>query len=271
MSIRPSPWPDAHAVDRPAQIKAENQPTEKGKPGASRGRKARGLARREIARLPVHTEKGAYEMTDRLFSLRARMAVASGVLATMAASALMVSPAVAKKPPPPAQPAACLAPALTQPFLSAHDQNWYALAPGQSVDNFDGLGWTLRGGAALESARLADGQSGSVLDMPSGSRAVSPPVCVNFGFKAARTMVRSVAGKAGVRVGVSYDGTGAASSLKNSGRFHGHRSAWTVSRRINVKPSNVAGWQVARFVLSAEGRRGDFQIYDFYVDPRMKG
>ena len=32
-------------------------PTEKGKPGASRGRKARGLTPCEIARLPVHTRK----------------------------------------------------------------------------------------------------------------------------------------------------------------------------------------------------------------------
>jgi len=39
---------------------------------------------------------------------------------------------------------ACSAPtySFSQPFASVKDNNWYTLAPGQSVDSFNGNGWT---------------------------------------------------------------------------------------------------------------------------------
>ena len=55
-SLCPAPVHRRQASLRCARCAARN-PTEKGKPGASRGRKARGLTPCEIARLPVHTRK----------------------------------------------------------------------------------------------------------------------------------------------------------------------------------------------------------------------
>ena len=37
---------------------------------------------------------------------------------------------------------ACPAPALSQLLLLVGDPNWYALAPGETTDNFTGAGWT---------------------------------------------------------------------------------------------------------------------------------
>ena len=38
---------------------------------------------------------------------------------------------------------------------------------------------------------------------------------------------------------------------------------------MNLDPAQRPGWQRARFTLIAGGRTSEFQIYDFYVDPRM--
>ena len=81
----------------------------------------------------------------------------------------------------PVQTSACSEPsyAFSQPFSSVKDSNWYTLAPGQSVNSFDATGWTLSGGAKLVTTTLADGSTGTVLDLPAGATAVTPPMCVS--------------------------------------------------------------------------------------------
>jgi hypothetical protein len=95
---------------------------------------------------------------------------------------------------------------LSQPLLSVGDSNWYTLTPGESVDAFGG-GWTLSGGAQIQTTRLADGQTSQVLNLPSGSKAVSPVMCVDDGYQTARSEVRNVVGSQGVFFYVSYEGT----------------------------------------------------------------
>ena len=70
--------------------------------------------------------------------------------------------------------ASCTAPALTSPFASLGDANQYALLPGESADNFTATGWLLGGGAKVVTTKLADGTTGSVLDLPAGAYAISP-------------------------------------------------------------------------------------------------
>ena len=160
---------------------------------------------------------------------------------------------------------------LNQPFLWARDRNWYTLVPGQAPDGFTGAGWTLTGGARVLSTRLKDGQTGSVLDLPSGARAVSPAICVTTNDPAARAMVRNVIGGQGVAFYISYAGRRTWAKPQKTGQFHGRHGAWTPSTRINLLPSHrIEGWQIARFVFVGGGKRSDFQVYDFYVDPRMK-
>lgn len=160
----------------------------------------------------------------------------------------------------------CTAPALTQPFLSAKDSNWYTLTPGETPGSFNGAGWTLSGGASIKPGQSG---AGSVLDLPSGSQAVSPPVCVASDYPTARTMVRDVAGSEGVQVYVAYAGTRTESQAQNTGQVHGQQSAWSLSNTFNIHPGNLPGWQLVRFTLVPGGRSSDFQVYDFYVDPHM--
>jgi hypothetical protein len=163
----------------------------------------------------------------------------------------------------------CSPPSLSQPLLWAKDTHWYTLAAGQTPGNFTGDGWTLSGGANIITTTQADGQTGSVLDLPSGSKAVSPTMCVDLGYKTARTMVRNVVGGEGVFFYVSYAGTTTWNKPKNTGQVHGAHSDWTLSNPVNVQPSSDPGWQEVRFTFVSGGTGSDFQIYDFYVDPRM--
>jgi hypothetical protein len=209
-------------------------------------------------------------MTQGLFSRRSL--TASGLLAGLL-SVLAVSPALAKSSTTtqPVDTSACSDPQLSQPFLSAGDANWYTLAPGESADSLDATGWTLSGGAQVHGVQLDDGTTGSVLDLPSGASATTPPMCVSSDFPTARTMVRDVTGDEGIHIAVAYAGTKTESKPKDVGQVRGKGGDWTLSDPFNVHPGNVPGWQLVRFSFVAGGKSSDFQIYDFYVDPRMRG
>ena len=167
----------------------------------------------------------------------------------------------------------CSNPALSQPFLSWGDSNWYTLAPGQSAGGFGGSGWTLLTGASVRSSSLLDGGSGSVLNLPPLSIAISPPVCVESDYPTARAVVR---GGAGARVSIvalyadALGGSGVTESVLQTGLSGalGGGAAWAPSGVVQVHPGNLPGWQVVQFVF-VNLSVGDLQLYDFYVDPRM--
>jgi hypothetical protein len=163
----------------------------------------------------------------------------------------------------------CTAPTLTQPFTAWGDQSWYTLVPGQTPGNFDSSGWTLSGGARV----VVDGQygGGTVLDLPSKAKAVSPTFCVSSDYPIARAMIRDVVGSEGVFFYVSYEGTPTWNTPKNTGQMHGNQTAWTLSGKLNMQPSSVSGWQLVRLTLIAGGNTSDFRLYNLYVDPYSKG
>jgi hypothetical protein len=170
----------------------------------------------------------------------------------------------------PVDTSGCTSPLLTQPFSTARDGNWYTLMPGESPGSFDGTGWTLTGGAKIVTTTTANGSTGSVLDLPSGSTAVSPVMCVTSAYPTARTMVRNATGGDGVHFQVSYEGTRTWTQPQETGQVHGNQTNWTLSGNINVHPAdNVTGWQPVRFTLVGGGKSSNFQVYDFYVDPRL--
>jgi hypothetical protein len=182
-------------------------------------------------------------------------------LATTAESALANTTTVVSS-------AACSTPQLSQPFASWQDNNWYTLAPGESADSFDGGGWTLLNGANIQTERLNDGQSGSVLDLPSGAEAISPPMCVDSDYPTARTMVQTTGG-AQVAAGVFYGGAAPKSQYQLSGTIQGTGAGFSLSQPLQVHPGNQTGWQMVQFIFGSTGSAGDGQIYNFYVDPRM--
>ena len=94
--------------------------------------------------------------------------------------------------------------------------------------------------------------------------------CASADYPTARTLIREVVGNQGVHLYVSYAGTKTASQPKNTGQVHGSGGSWTLSKPANVAPGNIPGWQPVRFTLGADGQASDYQIYNFYVDPRMR-
>jgi len=165
----------------------------------------------------------------------------------------------------------CTSPTLTQPFLSWGDHNYYTPIPGENANVFPGTGWSLTGGAKIVTTTLADGTVSQVLDLPSGSKAVSPTMCVASNYPTARTMIRDLVGSEGVFFYVSYLNTNTWNTPKNTGQVHGKATAWTLSDPVNVQPSNLAGWQVVRFTLIPGGSHSDFQVYNFNIDPYSRG
>jgi hypothetical protein len=164
----------------------------------------------------------------------------------------------------------CFDQAFVQPFAAFNDNGFYTLMPGESADDFNGAGWTLSNGASIETTTLDDGATGQVLDLPGGSAAVSPLMCVRSNYPTARTMIRDAASGAGVQVYVSYAGTNTWEQPKTAGKVHGKSTAWTLSDSFNLQPYKVwTGWEVVRFGLVATGNHSEYQLYNLYVDPHM--
>ncbi|HUO70895.1 MAG TPA: hypothetical protein VMU39_08970 [Solirubrobacteraceae bacterium] len=199
----------------------------------------------------------------------------------LAIAAVAAAPAQAKKAPSaqatttPVDTSMCTAPALTQPFLFWQDTNWYALAPGQTANSFTGTGWVLSGGAKIVTMKLADSTTGSVLDLPAGSQAVSPTVCLTSAYPNARMMVSNLSGSNGGKVGfsVSYAGTSSATSPVQTGTFkttgnQGVSGGWELSDPVALAPSSSAGWQPMQITLTASGPK-ELAVYNLYLDPRM--
>jgi len=167
-------------------------------------------------------------------------------------------------------PLQCKEAVLTQPFLYVGDLSWYTLAPGQAPDKFEAKGWTLSGGASLKTVVVEDGKTGTVVDLPSGSKAVSPNFCVTKEYPTARAIVRNVIGSEGVYFNVSYLGTASWLTPKNTGQVHGSGTAWTPVTPVNMQPYGVEGWQIVKLTLVPGGTKSDFQLYNLYIDPYVR-
>jgi hypothetical protein len=165
----------------------------------------------------------------------------------------------------------CTTQAFLQPFTAFKDNGFYTLMPGESADDFDGTGWTLNGGARTVTTALNDGSTGPVLDLPGGSSAVSPLMCVRSNYPTARTMIRDLNSASGIHVYVSYAGTNTWEEPHNAGKLHGKSSAWSLSDNFNLQPYRVwNGWEVVRFGFVATGNNAEYQLYNLYVDPHLR-
>ena len=160
----------------------------------------------------------------------------------------------------------CPSYSLSQAFLSWGDSHEYTLLGGESVDNVGGQGWQLSHGAHLTTATLADGSQGQVLDMPAGSVAITPPMCVNdSGYPRARAMVSDLSGSQGIAVYVSYPGTRVLARPLAAGRIKNMRSGFRPTRPIMLHAGPLRG--VHKVVLRLVARGGEYQLYNLYIDP----
>ena len=193
----------------------------------------------------------------------------AGVASVVIVVSLAAVPALgASATGPPTPTASCPAPTVSQPFLNLKDKNYYTLAPGGDFANPSGGGWTLSGGAKIVQTTQPDGTTGYALDLPSKAVAVSPVMCVTSAYPTARLSVRNVVGSEGVSFNVSYANGSSWTTPKNTGQFHGQHNAWTLSNPLNIQPGKAAGWQQVRFTFIAGGTTSDFQVKNFWVDPR---
>lgn len=174
-------------------------------------------------------------------------------------------------PPPAPSTGPCSDPVLSQVFLPAGDSSYYTPAPGQTGGGFVGTGWTLTGGASIVTTARADGSSGLVLDLPAGSMAVSPDMCVTSLYPTARMMIRSLYGGDDISFRVSYGGTNTWTNPHETGHVHGNNKSWTLSDSVQLQPGNVSGWQVLRVTLVPDGGHSEFQLYDLELDPYARG
>ena len=167
----------------------------------------------------------------------------------------------------------CTAPIVYQPFLPLGDSNWYALAPGESYDNFTGTGWTLSNGASISTTTLADGSTGSVLNVPYGGKVVSPVLCVNNTYPYMRMMLKTVGGGS-VSFAISYMlNTGAWKSPQSVGSVTSSSTNWALTGQVGLASGPYTGWNYAQVTMTGGGKTttSASSIYNLYLDPRMKG
>ena len=159
----------------------------------------------------------------------------------------------------------CPAAALSQPF--AGDTRWYTLAPGEAQNEFGGIGWVLTGGARIVTQTLANGSAGTVLDLPAGSTATSPAMCVDSSYPLARMQTRTL-GKAPDNSTKFYTVPVATSSLSGGMPVLGTPN-WATSPPDNVAGSAATAEQV-QFKFVAGPKAADLQVYKLYIDPHMR-
>lgn len=205
-------------------------------------------------------------------SLKRRLSWTAG--ACVAVLGLAASPALAKKSAAVAAatetPATCEGQVFSQPFLAYGDSAFYTLVPGGEFKSAS-EGWTLSGGASVISATLPEGGTGGALNLPSGAKAESPPMCVTLAYPTAKAWVDGAKGSKGVNVFVSYAGTASAITPQEVVTIKAKHGTWTLGK-FAVEPS-LAGTEDAprevRFIFEG-GSKGATELYDVYVDPRMK-
>jgi len=168
--------------------------------------------------------------------------------------------------------AVCPGQIFSQPFLALGDLNSYTLVSGSEFNN-PPEGWELKGGAKVVSATHPDGSAGYALDLPSGAVAVSAPVCVTLQYPSGRLYSKTLEGKAGVAVAVSYAETKSETKPRQVGETKNTQGAWEASEAFSVL-AQLAGkaeeTREVRFVLTAGGNATSTLVYGLYVDPWMK-
>jgi hypothetical protein len=169
-----------------------------------------------------------------------------------------------------AEMAVCPGQTFSQPFEGLQDSNYYTLVEGSEFNEGAG-GWELSNGAEVLEAARPDGSSGSVLNLPLGAEAVSPPVCVTLAYPTARAYVQNPASGGAVVVSVAYTGTKSEEKPKVVGQLRGQQNEWALSRPFDVRPQlggKSEEVRQVRFHFAATGKNTS-RLFGLYVDPRM--
>jgi hypothetical protein len=169
---------------------------------------------------------------------------------------------------------ACSYSGAEQVFSPWGDSSHYVLAPDGGFEG-GGSGWSLRGGAAVvagnESFFLNDAADGRSLSLPTGSSAVSPPICMSLDTPHFRLLARNGGNPAAtLRVEATYSLLGLIRT-KTVGTVSGG-STWAPSQQIStvLTLSTVVGTLIPSAIqirITPVGNGGNWQVDDVYVDP----
>jgi hypothetical protein len=173
------------------------------------------------------------------------------------------------------QQANCPSTAMVQPFATGWgDTDSYFLAPGGS---FEGslTGWTVKGatvGHGNETYYVNSSKDRSSLNLPNGSQATSPSICVTTQTPDLRVFVRNTgSASATLNVNMTYTNMQGQPTTVTVGSLTGGAS-WSLSPQVsflqNIMPlvnSNGQTW--VTFTFAPVGKNGQWQVDDFYVDP----
>jgi hypothetical protein len=173
-----------------------------------------------------------------------------------------------------AQGASCPNYGADQVFKPWGDAKYYVLAPDGGFEA-GGAGWSLSGGASVvegnESFYLNDAGDSRSLDLPNGSSASSPPVCMSLDTPVFRLLARNTGDpSAGLRVEATYKLLGLVRTKTVSTVKAG--PSWAPSQQMStvLTLSTIVGTLIPSAIqirITPVGSGGDWQVDDLYIDP----
>ncbi len=171
----------------------------------------------------------------------------------------------------------CEGQALERPFLRWLDPASYTLAPDGAFSG-GAEGWDRRGAAVVadnEPYRVHGDRATAALDLPRGSSATSPPVCVGLEHPTVRLFARNTGSVLGVlRVEVRFeDAVGAVHTLPIGvvAGIGGWQPSLPLPVIANLLPLLPGQHTAVAFRFTPVGVGSAWRIDDFYVDPYGKG
>jgi len=169
---------------------------------------------------------------------------------------------------------ACSYTGAEQVFQPWGDSNSYVLAPNGGFEA-GGTGWALSGGAKAvegnESFYLNDAGDSHSLALPSGSSAVSSPICMALDTPTFRLLARNTGDtSSGLRVEAVFPLLGLIHTKTISTVYAG--PSWAPSQQMStvLTLSTIVGTLVPSSVqirITPVGSGGQWQVDDLYIDP----
>ena len=169
---------------------------------------------------------------------------------------------------------ACSYTGAEQVFKPWGDSNSYVLAPNGGFEA-GGTGWGLSGGAKTvegnESFYLNDAGDSHALSLPSGSSAVSSPICMALDTPTFRLLARNTgSADSGLRVEAVYPLLGLIRTKTISTVSAG--PTWAPSQQMStvLTLSTIVGTLIPSAVqirITPTGSGGNWQVDDLYIDP----
>ena len=161
-----------------------------------------------------------------------------------------------------------------QVFRPWGDNHYYVLAPDGGFEA-GGAGWSLSGGAATvagnESFFLNDAADTRSLSLPSGSSAVSPPICMSLDTPIFRLLARNTGNpSAGLKVEATYKLLGLVRTKTVSTVTAGRDWAPAQEMSTVLTLSTIVGTLIPSAIqikITPVGSGGSWQVDDLYIDP----